>query len=62
MSATDDELMDCFDAIAEEFYRETGMVAPGKDDPTGRHTFAERWAAFVPWMDRRAARESEKTV
>lgn len=29
-------LNEAYEQVAAEFYRETGIMAPGKDDPTGR--------------------------
>lgn len=47
-----------FETLAEEFRRDTGMLAPGKDYPVGAHPppdaeRADRWAAWL--KDRRRA-------
>ena len=39
-----------FDALAAEFYRDTGMLPLGKDDPRGIHTRKERSAAWALWL------------
>ena len=46
---------DRYERLAVEFYRETGMMAPGKDDPICHHTYADRWTAWEAWTHRRAA-------
>lgn len=38
-----------FEWIAHEFYVETGVMAPGKDDPLGSHTHEHRATLFRDW-------------
>ncbi len=46
-----------YERVAEEFWRETGHMAPGKDAPAalGGASFEERSAAFRAWEDRKWA-------
>lgn len=47
------------DTLAERFYRETGMMAPGKDQPPGlAHSYEERRAAWEDWLSRKASCET----
>jgi hypothetical protein len=46
-----------YERLAAAFYRDTGMMAPGKDDALGTHTHAERRAAFDAWLAARPAEE-----
>ena len=39
-----------YEALAAEFYDETGMMAPGKDDPLGTHEYETRVAAWRKWV------------
>ena len=39
-----------FEALAKAFYRETGMMAPGKDCPFGTHDHETRWACWRVWL------------
>lgn len=43
-----------FEAMAAAFYRDTGMLPLGKDDPVDDHTREERWQAFDAWLSERA--------
>ena len=40
-----------FEREAEAFYRETRMLAPGKDDRRGEHSYEERRARWKAWND-----------
>ena len=47
-----------YERLAEEFRRDTGMMAPGKDAPPGLYTEeqdAERLARWSVWLAKRAA-------
>ena len=39
-----------FEELAKAFYRETGMMAPGKDCPLGTHDHETRWACWRVWL------------
>ncbi len=42
-----------FERLAEEFYRETGIFAPGKSQPVEwgeTHPEKERWDAWDKWV------------
>lgn len=44
--------LDLYEAMASKFYSDTGMMAPGKDEPSaccGIHTYEERQAAWAQW-------------
>lgn len=45
-----------YERLAEEFYRDTGMMAPGKDAPAamGQPDHGVRRAAFMNWQQDRA--------
>lgn len=45
---------DTFEALAAAFYRDTGMLPLGKDDPLGYHTREERRQGFDAWLSERA--------
>ena len=55
---------DRFERLAAEFYRETGIMAPGKDCPPelGQPDFGERWAAFMNWQEQRRFRPAVPTT
>ncbi len=38
-----------FEERAERFYRETGMLAPGKDSRSGAYTYEERERKWIEW-------------
>ena len=38
-----------WEAFADEFLRETGVMRPGKDDARGIHTDQERWDLWNNW-------------
>jgi hypothetical protein len=42
-----------YERLAAEFYRETGIMAPGKDSPAATGPFDEkaRWAAWANWLE-----------
>jgi hypothetical protein len=47
-----------YDDVAEQFHRDTGFMAPGKDQPAamgGYPTIDERRAAWYAWRDKRDA-------
>lgn len=44
-----------FERLAAEFYRETGLMAPGKDDALGHHSYEERVERWAAWVARRSA-------
>lgn len=46
-----------FERLAEEFYRETRMMAPGKDSPAalGGPDYTERTARWCEWLAARPA-------
>lgn len=52
----DENVVERFDRVADEFYRATGYMRPGKAEPMGfdRHTYEEREAAFKAWVDAEA--------
>lgn len=41
---------DRFERLAAQFYEETGMMAPGKDDHSGSYTREARCAAWDKWL------------
>lgn len=45
----DENEVETFERIASLFYRETGMLRPGKDDRLGEHDYDERWACWNSW-------------
>ena len=50
-----------YENVAEEFYRDTGLMAPGKDDAGfSSMTYEERRAEWDKWMDARIARQREQ--
>lgn len=51
------------DTLAEEFYRATGIMAPGKSEPLAcgaRWTDEDRRAAWVTWLDERRAKAGKR--
>ena len=40
-----------YEWFAEQFRRETGMLAPGKDDVLGERTYEERRKAYNEWFE-----------
>lgn len=44
-----------FELLARNFYRDTGVMAHGKDDPTGTRSHGERFRLFREWLDRQYA-------
>lgn len=57
-----DDSMERFEAWAEEFYRETRMMAPGKDEPAawgGTATYEERQATWSEWHAKRRTKARE---
>lgn len=44
-----------FEQLADAFFRETGMMAPGKDQPgeLGGPSYGVRWAEYMNWLERR---------
>lgn len=59
MAEPDENPSDRYDRMADQFYRETGIMAPGKDvarlDPTGGGgTYDERCEAWGKWITERA--------
>ena len=58
----EEDVLERFERIAAEFYRDTGYLAPGKDQPAamcGTPTLEERTAAFKAWLRRRNGAEQE---
>ena len=53
---------DRYEARAARFYKETGMMAPGKDEPPGfsAHTWEERMEAWNKWVRHLAPRSDEQ--
>lgn len=52
----EEDVLERFERIAAEFYRDTGYLAPGKDQPAamcGIPTLEQRQAAFKAWLRRR---------
>jgi hypothetical protein len=49
-----------YDRLAEEFYRETGMMAPGKDVAAAmaEDNNRERFTAWIAWLKAHARRPS----
>jgi hypothetical protein len=43
-----------YEALADAFYHATGLMAPGKDDPTGHHSYDERVSRWQAWLAARA--------
>lgn len=41
--------LDQWEMLAEEFYKATGYMHPGKDDMRGIHTIEERWKRWDLW-------------
>lgn len=41
---------DRFERLAAAFRAETGMLAPGKDDPTNTHDYETRRNAWLAWL------------
>jgi hypothetical protein len=43
---------DEYEKLADQFYRETGMMAPGKDQPAamGGPDYEKRWNAWKNWI------------
>ena len=39
-----------FDRKAQFFYQDTGMMAPGKDDCMGTHSYEDRVDAWRKWL------------
>ncbi len=44
---------DRFERLADEFYRATGYMAPGKDDRSNSHTYQERRDKWDEWISAR---------
>jgi hypothetical protein len=44
---------DRFERLADEFYRATGYMAPGKDDRSNSHTYEERRNRWDEWISAR---------
>ena len=46
---------DEYERLADEFYRDTGMMAPGKDQPAalGGEPYGVRVEAWQQWLKRR---------
>lgn len=44
-----------YEKLAEDFYKETGLIAPGKDAAagSGQPDYDVRWAKFQEWLTRR---------
>lgn len=53
-----------YERLTEEFYRETGMMAPGKDVPAamGSSDDRTRFNAWYEWLSRRPAVPSAPTT
>ena len=49
---------DIYELFASAFYNETGMMAPGKDDPIGAYTQEERRVRWEEWIEELRARPS----
>lgn len=52
----DEDRFDAYERIAESFYREVGMLAPGKDQSAalgGTPTYEERTEAYNAWLKAR---------
>ena len=41
-----------FEVMASLFYKETGIMAPGKDDCLGTHDTQQRLDAWGPWIEK----------
>lgn len=41
-----------FEKLAAEFYKDTGMLPPGKDDPFTSRTREERTKAWEEWLNK----------
>lgn len=46
--------LEAWEAEADQFYKDTGYMRPGKDDPRNLHTYLERHNMFVLWWRIRA--------
>lgn len=44
-----------YERLAAAFHDETGMMAPGKDDPTGHHDYDVRVHEWHLWLAARAS-------
>ena len=42
---------EAFERVNRLFYDATGMMRPGKDDPTCAHSYDERQDAFIEWRN-----------
>ena len=53
-----------YEALAERFYKDTGIMAPGKDSPPGfsTATYEERIEAWEKWLAKSGAAGEEQDV
>ena len=49
-AAMDQGATERFERLAAEFYKATGIMAPGKDDCLGRHSYEHRVASWQQWL------------
>lgn len=50
----DESDLEFYERVAEEFYRATGYMRPGKDDRSNSHTPEERQKRWGEWIRERA--------
>lgn len=55
-SERSDRIINGYEKLAEEFYNETGIMAPGKDDVTQTIDYSLRSARFEEWLKKRLDR------
>lgn len=44
-------IIELYDKLATKFHDETGIMAPGKDDVLGQHSFGVRFAEWNKWLE-----------
>ena len=53
-----------YEALADAFEKETGVLAPGRTYPRGRrapHTKEERWERYLEWLTKRIVEKPERS-
>lgn len=51
-----------FEEEAAQFLRETGILAPGKDDIIGNHSREDRMLAWLEWLERRESKRRDQEL
>jgi hypothetical protein len=59
---TQDTATERFERLADAFHRATGMMAPGKDDASGAHSYEARSAAWIAWLASRREGAAKRDV